>query len=344
MNKEQYIATLIGTGIGDALGMPVEGMKPQQIQRYAGRITDYIDPVIPKDPLTGKSLLTDEFGKLKQYNQHNKAGDYTDDTILGLALAEALADHGRDITMIAQYQLEAYQTANNATEGPRGGFGQTTVQAMEQLSKGFPATESGVIGGPGNGPAMKIAPFGLDIYAHDDLDVGLVYAHAIGKITHLDPRSLVSGQIQAAAIYLIGKKCTKQEFREQLYLLSNEHEQPTPAHFSLADQGTFTERLAWIVAHHEATSEEAYHTLGSGSKVYASHPFALFMFQKYWEEPLEGLIKTINYGGDCDTTGAMFGALAGAQHGMFFPDYLLEGLRGRERLEHAATRLWNRHH
>ena len=47
--QDRYIATLLGCAAGDALGMPVEGMKAQQIKKYVGRITDFIDPVIVRD-------------------------------------------------------------------------------------------------------------------------------------------------------------------------------------------------------------------------------------------------------------------------------------------------------
>jgi len=55
-----------------------------------------------------------------------------------------------------------------------------------------------------------------------------------------------------------------------------------------------------------------------------SYPFAIFMLQKYWENPLEGLIETVNFGGDCDTTGAIYGALSGAKNGLCFPDEWLK--------------------
>ena len=84
--KLKYQATLVGCGYGDTLGMSVEGWKIAQIQKYVGKVTEPITPVLVKDA-SGKILEEDEFGKLKYYTRDLKKGDYTDDTILTVAIA-----------------------------------------------------------------------------------------------------------------------------------------------------------------------------------------------------------------------------------------------------------------
>ena len=71
--EEKYVATLIGCAIGDALGMPVEGLKKEKIQDRVGRVTDFMDSVSP-------------------YTSRLKAGQYTDDTVLTLAIAESIIE------------------------------------------------------------------------------------------------------------------------------------------------------------------------------------------------------------------------------------------------------------
>ena len=73
-----------------------------------------------------------------------------------------------------------------------------------------------------------------------------------------------------------------------------------------------------------------------------SHPFAILMFQKYWDNPLEGLIGTINYGGDCDTTGAMYGALMGAKEGLIFPEKLVRDLHNNDYLMQLGEKMWTK--
>ena len=98
--------------------------------------------------------------------------------------------------------------------------------------------------------------------------------------------------------------------------------------------------MEWIASHKNAEDAEAHQVLGSSSIVFQSHPFALFMFQKYWNEPVEGLIETVNYGGDCDTTGAMYGVLAGAKNGMIFPLHWLNELQNRDKIIKLGKNLY----
>src|SRR3989338_7159194 len=320
---ENYQSVFLGCAIGDALGMPVEGWKPQQIKRYATRITDFIDAVEVRDR-DGALIRQDEFGKLGYYNLELQAGQYTDDTILTLALAESLiAEQGINIEDIAQRQLAEYTKRQREDGTVREGFGGTTREAFKNLLAGKSPYESGVVGGPGNAPAMKMSPLGLYMDAAGKYEEGLQFAEAVGRITHLDPRSIVSGVVQAHAIYTLLQGAGRDEFVQSLEDVCKRYEKPITTEFPLHDKGNLTSRLEWIANHKDADDAEAHKLIGSSSNVFQSYPFAVFMFQKYWNEPMEGLIETVNYGGDCDTTGAMYGALAGAKNGMFFPSQWL---------------------
>ena len=95
-------------------------------------------------------------------------------------------------------------------------------------------------------------------------------------------------------------------------------------------------RLEWVQKNRDAGTDEALKQLGNSCLAFECYPFTIFMLQKYWNAALEGLIETVNYGGDCDTTGAMYGALAGAKGGMFFPNAWRGIVKGLEPLEKAA--------
>jgi ADP-ribosyl-[dinitrogen reductase] hydrolase len=57
---------------------------------------------------------------------------------------------------------------------------------------------------------------------------------------------------------------------------------------------------------------------------------------------LKGLIETVNYGGDCDTTGAIYGALAGARNGTgMFPESWKKGWNDIERLYSVADGIYS---
>ena len=108
--RERYQATLVGCALGDSLGMPVEAWKPEQIKKYFGEITWLRDPLVVLDN-TGSPLTKDEFGKLKYWNKDLKKGQYTDDTILTLAIAESIAaNKGVVLEDIAARQVAAYES------------------------------------------------------------------------------------------------------------------------------------------------------------------------------------------------------------------------------------------
>ncbi|MBI5066176.1 ADP-ribosylglycohydrolase family protein [Candidatus Woesearchaeota archaeon] len=321
-----YSASLIGCAIGDSLGMPVEGWKREQIQKYVEKIDHFIDPVLVKDK-TGNLVEEDEFGKLRYWTKDFKKGEYTDDTILTLTIAESLAQRGGvNIYDIAERHLIEYKKDNK-------GFGGTTREAMENLIKGKTIWESGVIGGPGNAPAMKMSPMGFYMHATGNYKQGLELARLIGQITHLDPRSVAGGIVQAHAIYSALKETSREEFVNSIVEVCKEWEEPLTEKFSWHEQGNLLSRLEWIKENKDASDEEAYQHIGCTSVTYRSYPFALFMFQKHLNNPIQGLIEAVNYGGDCDTVGAMYGSLVGARFGDVFPENLKKELKNLAHLQ-----------
>lgn len=325
MTKEKYIATLIGCAIGDTLGMPVEGWKKEQIKKYIGRIENPIAPFFVKDE-QGNILDKDEFGRIRYLSKGLNLGDVTDDTCLTLVLAKSISETKYlDLNNIAKKQIEAYdEWFLNYGDG---GFGQTTRDAFKNLKEGINPLNSGVVGGPGNGPAMKMSPIGLYIDATDMIDEGISSAEKIGKITHLDPRSIVSGIVQATAVYILLRNVSKDSFIPMLIDVCRKNEKAISNEFRKFEEGSFLSKLQWILENKDVSCEVAHEFLGSSSFCFSSHAFTLFMFQKYWDDPINGLIETINYGGDCDTTGAMFGVLAGAKNGMIFPKKWTEKIK-----------------
>ena len=320
--------------------MPVEGWRREQIKKYVGRVTELIEPIIIKDSF-GNRILEDEFGKLKAYSRELKRGDFTDDTILTLAIAESIADKKLvDLEDIAKRHLKEYELRLMKDGTLLGGFGGTTIQALNNLQNGFSYLESGVIGGPGNAPAMKMHPLGMYMYATQQYKKGLDNAEKISKITHLNPRSIVSGVLQAHSVYALLNGINRDEFLESLVEVCEENEKPLDERFTWHKSGSLLSRIKWIYKNKDASDENAFNQLGNSSSVYRSYPFALFMFQKYWDYPIEGLIETINYGGDCDTTGAIYGALAGAKNGMIFPEECIEQINDIERIKNCAEKIY----
>jgi len=91
--KEKIVGSLVGCAVGDALGMPVEGWPKARIQKYCGRITDMLAPIVIRDA-QGNKLTEDEFGKIHHWTEIFEKGDFTDDTILTLAIAKSIIERG----------------------------------------------------------------------------------------------------------------------------------------------------------------------------------------------------------------------------------------------------------
>jgi ADP-ribosylglycohydrolase len=342
---ERFPAVLVGCAVGDALGMPVEGWPKARIQKHVGRVTEMMDPVILRDD-AGNKLAEDEFGKLPNWTEIYEKGEYTDDTILTLAVAESIIERGLpDLHHICQKQLGIYQEFSQGRS--KCGFGGTTKDAFANLLNGVLPTKSGVIGGPGTGPPMKMAPIGMwmacgapfgNLRWSERLKPGRYFAKLIGQSTHQDPRSWVCGILQADAIWrcLIQPNGSKDPgfFIQELLKVCNSWSEPLTEKYRWHHKGPIRDRLQWILADlkKKTSVEEAHKHLGSSSAVYQAYPFVLWMFTKYWDDPIAGLEELVNCGGDCDTTGAMYGALVGAKHGMVFPEKWTSQLKGLDHL------------
>lgn len=147
---------LLGTAIGDALGVPFET-----------KLSNY-EPLIAWD---GKTFLGSEHHKLQP-------GQYSDDTQLSIEVAESLiANHGFNPDDLAKRYVEWM------TSGRWRGHGKTTMMALQNLVAGKHWSESGIAGSYGNGTAMRSAPFG--VYFRNDLQSLISICKIDSAITHV---------------------------------------------------------------------------------------------------------------------------------------------------------------
>src|SRR5690606_27996105 len=70
--RDRFIGSLLGMGIGDALGMPTRGLTREEIRSHFGRVENY-QPLLAED------------GDMRV-----PAGQFTDNTELAMCLAESL--------------------------------------------------------------------------------------------------------------------------------------------------------------------------------------------------------------------------------------------------------------
>ncbi len=158
---------LFGTFVGDALGMPFEGLPHASIP--------------PSVEMIGA---------------RRGRGTYTDDTQMMIALAESLIARGRvEVADLARAFLDAYEADR--------GYGGGTRRVLELWRSGVAvdAAAAQVFGGQGsrgNGAAMRIAP--VAVCFRDDHERLCVEAAASARVTHAHAVGVDGAVVQAAAI------------------------------------------------------------------------------------------------------------------------------------------------
>ena len=146
---------LLGTAVGDALGVPFE----KKLSNY--------QPLIDWD---GKTYLGSEHHKLLPTQ-------FSDDTQFSLCVAKSLIEnHGFNPDDLSKRYVELF-----ATNTIRG-YGRTTLMAIQALQAGKHWSESGVAGSMGNGTAMRAAPFG--VYFRNDFYSLINICKLDSAITH----------------------------------------------------------------------------------------------------------------------------------------------------------------
>ncbi len=145
---------LLGTAVGDTIGLPYEGLSARRVARWA--------PVRLRHRFVlGRGMVSDD----------------TEHTFLvGHALASTHAVEG--------YEAALARGLRRWLLTCPGGVGWATLRALVRLNVGFGPRRSGVCSA-GNGPAMRAALVGLCV-SPDSLDD---YIAATTALTHTDPRA-----------------------------------------------------------------------------------------------------------------------------------------------------------
>jgi poly(ADP-ribose) glycohydrolase ARH3 len=164
---ERARGALLGTFVGDALGMPFEGVVLGAVPVEVGMVA-----------------------------ARRGRGTYTDDTQMMIALAESLIERGQ---IEAEHLARAFQKAYE----PDRGYGGGTRRVFELWAAGTPVTEAaGQVfdgqGSRGNGAAMRIAPVAVRFAAEPSRM--RAEAAASARVTHTHPVGVDGAVVQAAAI------------------------------------------------------------------------------------------------------------------------------------------------
>ena len=248
-------------------------------------------------------------------------GQWTDDTSMALCLAESLIECGDfDPVDQARRYLSWYLHGHLSSTGRCFDIGNTTRQALEYFQR------SGEPVGPtdewsaGNGSLMRLAPIPLRYADNHDLAVRL--AADSSAVTHGGPVAIDACRYLASLIVLVLQGASKDLMLADSVLLTDLH--PEIAEIAA---GSYAQR-------------EPPEIKGTGHVVRCLEA-ALWAFNKS-DTFEEGALLAVNLGDDADTTGAVYGQLAGAYYGAeAIPIAWRDKLALRETLEGYADSLWS---
>lgn len=238
--------------------------------------------------IIGSPYEFDRGSKTKEFPLFSPKSEYTDDTVLTFAVAEAFLDmdfaEDDDVT---RDRLVSYLRRWTGAY-PRGDYGARYIQWA--CSGGYKPYNSW-----GNGSAMRVAAVG---WLFDDLDMTRAMARLSAAVTHNHPEGMKGAEATAAVIYLARTGSTKDQIREFIeqeigYDLSRTCDEIRPGY------------------HHVESCQETV-------------PEAITAFLE--GESFEDVIRTaVSLGGDCDTLTCIAGTMAEAFFGV--PEALKEKCR-----------------
>lgn len=304
----------MGTAVGDALGMPIEGLSHQNVRTYYKGIKEYRDDEERKDL---------------------EAGQWTDDTQMTFALVRVLAEFPtpEDAWKWPGAVAEAYVALR--PEARR--WGPTTTAAIDRLAEGIPPSEAGAEDRPTDGAAMRAAPLGAWWAATEvSRDDAFEAIRSVLAVTHRHPVALAAGWGQAVAVRTALTQRLDEFDREAFWdtLVAS----TTWAEQQLGADDWVSARLRALEGHIDEFPLDLRDACdGVGVRADEAWPYACAMVARRPHLLENTLLSGINVGGDADTTGAMMGALLGGLHGWTaFPNEWKEGLEAADRLQMEA--------
>ncbi|MBD1834551.1 ADP-ribosylglycohydrolase family protein [Cyanobacteria bacterium FACHB-472] len=288
---DSAIGCLLGTAIGDAIGLPFEGLSKCRQRRIYREIN-------------GHKFL---FGR----------GMVSDDTEHSCMVAQSI------IVSAGDTEIFTNQLAMRSCFwllGLPAGIGYATLRAILKLWLGFPSSRSGVFSA-GNGPAMRSAIIGV-CYGNNSQKLREL-VRASTRLTHTDPKAEYGALAVAIAAYIsscqeaVSPQSYYQTLQEVLGEEAKEFLELIKKAVESAAQEQTTESFAEQLGLKSGVSGYVYHTV----------PVAIHAWFKYPKDYQVGVREIIRCGGDTDTTAAILGGIIGAGVGKTgIPQHWLDGL------------------
>lgn len=211
--------------------------------------------------------------KTKDFPLFSPGCDYTDDSIMTAAVAQAILCTAReDCGDFSRVLVETMQDFGRRYPHPTGAYG---GRFADWLRRENPAP----YGSYGNGSAMRVSPCAL---AAVTLEEALELARVSAAVTHDHPEGIKGAEAVAAALFLAKTGASKAEIRQYV-----------DTHFYPLD---FT-----------LDSIRADYRFDVSCQGSVPQAIVAFLESADFEDAVR---SAVSIGGDCDTTGAMAGSIA----------------------------------
>lgn len=227
----------------------------------------------------GSRFEFDRGGKTKEFELFTDEDQFTDDTVMTIAVGEGLLAAGKDAT---DEEIMASVTASMQKWGakyPRAGYGARFIHWLRERNPQ-------PYGSYGNGSAMRVSAAG---WLYDSLERTRQVAYLTAVVSHNHPEGLKGAECTAAVIFLARTGVSKEVIRD----------------YVVEEFGyDLSESLAQLRARHEHIES-----------CQDSLPKALVSF--FEGESYEDVVRNaVSLGGDTDTLAAIAGAMAEAFYGI----------------------------
>ena len=291
--NDRYNGMLLGTAVGDTVGLPAEGISRARISRM----------------FKGTWRHRFIFG-------HGMISDDTEHTIFAVQCLLAHPDSAETFARRLGFCLKWWFASLPA------GIGMATARACIRLALGFGHHKSGVFSA-GNGPAMRIAPIGAFFYNDPErLDA---FCEVCTTITHTDPKALIGAKaIALTAAWIVRDNLTARPPADVFCRMLNNVAPHNAEWTSLVTKIADGLEQELSVADFAATLGQEKQVTGY---IYHTVPVVLFAWHRHFGDYQKTLSAVIECGGDTDTTGAIVGALAGLTVGAAgIPERWIDGI------------------
>lgn len=290
---DQLQGVLLGSAVGDALGLPREGLSPQRALRLFG------DKPLRHRFLWGVGMTSDDAEHACLTAQAMLAGPRDEQRF------------GRSLAWRLRFWLMALPAA----------VGWATLRAIVKLWLGFSPAKSGVFSA-GNGPAMRAPVIGACLA--NDPERMIQYVRISTRMTHTDPKAEEGALVIAlAAAHGVRQGPGNVSYRELLDEMA--------VHIHQDELIRALQKIRFHLDRRSSIAEFA-RDMGylQGVSGYVLHtvPAALYCWLSYPDDVEKAIEEIILLGGDADSTGAIVGALVGATAGASaIPASWLGGIR-----------------